>query len=271
LNARENTFRRHLRLLREFAQIRGAVRNWRTVGIAAYLYKWLSLPERDLTVETREGCKLRVPLTRNVGALYPVLEVFAQRVYDCEWEIEESPTVLDIGGHVGSFLVWLAAQDDGVRGVAYEPDPAAFPYLRENLDANGLAHVDARLEAVGHESMDARLYRPLPGGGTSSLYGTSEQPGDSIPTSVVSFDAAVSRFQREISLLKLDCEGAEYDIVLRGDADSFQRIRRIVMEYHHPVEGAGPDALVARLTELGFTCVKKSARSQVEGTLWFAR
>jgi FkbM family methyltransferase len=247
------------------------VRNWRRVSIAAFLYKTLPLPERDLTVETREGCKLRVRLTRNVGALYPVLDVFALRAYECEWEIEENPAVVDVGGHVGAFLVWLAAQHDGLTGVAYEPDPAAFSYLRENLDANGLAHVEARLEAVGHESMDARLYRPLPGGGTSSLYAMdSERLGDSIPTSVVSFDAAASRFQREISLLKLDCEGAEYDIVLRGDAASLQRIRRIVIEYH-PVEGADPDSLVARLTELGFTCVKRSARSQDEGTLWFAR
>lgn len=271
MSARENPFRRHLRLLRELVQIRGAVRNWVRVSIAAYLYKTLPLPERNLTVKTREGCELGVRLTRNVGGLYPVLEVFAQRVYECDWEIEERPTVLDVGGHVGAFLVWLAAQHDGLTGVAYEPDPAAFSYLRKNLDANGLAHVEARLEAVGDESMDARLYRPLPGGGTSSLYAShGERGGDSIPTSVVSFDTAVGRFRREISLLKLDCEGAEYGIVLRGHAASFQRIRRILIEYHS-VEEADPGALVARLTELGFTCVKQSARSQAEGTLWFAR
>jgi len=271
MTAHENPVRRHMRLLRELVQIRGVVRNWLRVSIAAYLYKTLPLPERDLTVRTREGCTLRVRLTRNVGGLYPVLDVFAKRAYECEWEIEENPVVLDVGGHVGAFLVWLAAQHHGLTGVTYEPDPAAFSYLRENLAANGLAHVEARLEAVGDRSVDARLYRPLPGGGASSLYASnSERGGDSIPTSVVSFDDAVARFRREISLLKLDCEGAEYDIVLRSDASTFQRIRRIVIEYH-PVEAADPNALVARLNELGFTCVKRSARSQVEGSLWFAR
>jgi FkbM family methyltransferase len=271
MTGQENVFRRHVRLVHELLQVRAVVSNWLQVGIAAYLYKMLPLPERDLTVRARDGSTIRVRLTRNVGALYPVLEVFAQGAYECEWEIEEDPVVLDVGGHVGAFLVWLAAQRRGLTGVVYEPDPDAFTYLTKNLDANGLAHVEARLEALGDLSLEGQLHRPLPGGGTSSLYESNgERRGHSIPASVVSFDEAVARFQHEISVLKLDCEGAEYDIVLRSDPSSFRRIRRIVIA-HHPIHGGDPNAIVARLEELGFTCVKRSTRSEEEGMLWFAR
>jgi FkbM family methyltransferase len=272
LKGEESIFRRNLRRLRELSDIRRVFRNWFFIGIVSYLWKFLPLPKREVVFVTRAGTKLRVPLLKNVGAAYSVLAVFAFRPYECEWELEENPVVLDVGANVGAFPLWLAEQRPGVRGLAYEPDPDAFEYLRANLDVNGLAHVDARLEAVSDRTAEGILFRSTPGDGISSLHLTSnpERLREEIITSLVSFDDAIGNVEGEISLLKIDCEGAEYEIVLDSDAASWQRVKRVVIEYH-PITGKDPNALANRLTQLGFRLVKEQIRSGGEGTVWLSK
>jgi FkbM family methyltransferase len=266
----ESPIRRARRLAGELTQVRAVVRNWAEVSATASLYKLLPLPARDVKVTMRSGATLRAPVARNVGGLYPVLEVFAYHIYSCDWELEESATVVDIGAHVGSFLIWLSSRHGPVRGAAYEPDPAAFRYLRTNLDANGLANVTTHPEAVADRSGEGMLVRPVAAGGTGSLYARdADQRGESIQTSIVAFDDAVARIEGDISLVKLDCEGAEYDIVLGSDSASWQRIKRIIL-VHHPFDGAEPEQLVERLAEQGFRCVKRTTGA-MEGTLWLTR
>ncbi len=263
--------RRHARLFRELLLVRGAIRNWLSVSVLAYLYKFLPLPERDITIATRAGSKLRVRLKRNAGALYPVLDVFAAEAYACNWEIESSPVVLDIGAHVGAFLVWFAQQHPGITGVAYEPDPAAAEYLKSNLKSNGLSRIETHLEAVSDRAGEANLFRSDPGSGASSLHAHPHlNAGGSIRVAVKTFEDVVEGFAGDISLVKLDCEGAEYEIVLGSAPASWQRVRRVVVEYH-PVEGSDPSALVERLEGMGFGLVKRWARSSSDGTRWFAR
>jgi FkbM family methyltransferase len=52
-------------------------------------------------------------------------------------------------------------------------------------------------------------------------------------------------------LLKMDCEGAEYDILLTAPDSVLRRIRAIVCEYHSTSQH-GPAQLLERLTESGF-------------------
>src|SRR6266508_6011309 len=55
----------------------------------------------------------------------------------------------------------------------------------------------------------------------------------------------------QCDFLKLDCEGAEYDILFSLAVDYFRRIKRIAMEYHGEADRsarqAKADALVAHL------------------------
>lgn len=267
--ASENPIRRHLRLLRELMQIRRAIRNWLAVSVAGYLYKFLPLPPRDITVVTREGSALRVPLRQNAGALYPVLDVFAAGAYDHDWRLEDEPVVVDIGAHAGSFLIWLAERYPRLKGVAYEPDPAAREYLESNLRTNRLEAIEVRPEAVAGHAGQLRLFRPVPGGGASSLLPTSAG-ADSVPTTVVAFGDVVAAVGGDISLVKIDCEGAEYEIVLSSLPASWERIRRVVLEYH-PVASTDSTVLLNRMRELGFTCVKGADQMRTAGVLWLEK
>jgi hypothetical protein len=59
-------------------------------------------------------------------------------------------------------------------------------------------------------------------------------------------------------LLKLDCEGAEYDILLTATHEEMNRINEVVLEIHtdlHP-KFKGKEILENKLKEFGFTNLK---------------
>lgn len=55
-----------------------------------------------------------------------------------------------------------------------------------------------------------------------------------------------------VDLLKIDCEGAEYDIFDRLDQESISCVRQIAMEVHK-TPGRYEQGIVAKLPALGFT------------------
>ncbi|HUS57466.1 MAG TPA: FkbM family methyltransferase, partial [Planctomycetota bacterium] len=71
-------------------------------------------------------------------------------------------------------------------------------------------------------------------------------------------------------LLKLDCEGAEYDALLGAPRALLERIGRIVMEYH-PMPNAAQtaDALAAHLRAAGFgVAVSPSRKTPGQGLMF---
>jgi FkbM family methyltransferase len=251
------------RLLRELTLIRQAFRNWPTVAIAGLLWRHLPLPRRDLTIVTHAGTRFVVPLGPKAGALYPALEVFAFSEYAYEWELEGEPQVVDVGAHIGAFALWAAEQYPGLRIVCFEPDPEAFRYLVQNVHG-----ISARVRecALGASRRTAPLARPLPGGAISTL--KTAAANDAVDVEVVPFEEVIDELS-DVALLKLDCEGSEYELVLETSPSAWARVRRIVMEYH-AVPGHEPSELVERLEAHGFRLVRERSGAEV-GTYWFSR
>jgi FkbM family methyltransferase len=212
---------------------------------------------------TRRNTTFVAPLGTKAGALYPALEVFAFSVYAHDWRLEARPRVIDVGAHVGSFTLWLAEQYPDLRVDCFEPDPDAHRYLVANV-----AHIEATVHsnAVGAKSGIGRLSRPIPAGSISSLQPNPEVDG--LPVEIVSFDRLMEG-REEISLLKLDCEGSEYEIVLDTAARSWERVRRVIVEFH-PVGGRSASELVQRLESLGLSLVGNSSTAE-SGIYWFSR
>ena len=255
--------RRLGRLAHELKLLRGAFRNWASVAAAGLLWRHLPLPRRELTVVSRRGTRIAVPLGPRAGALYPVLEVFAFSEYAHDWQLEDEPCLVDVGAHVGSFTLWLAERYPRMHAVCFEPDPGAFAYLERNTAAIGAT---LHKRAVGASGGTGTLHRPIAGGAISSLGATAL--GDEVDVEIVSFEEALAG-SADVSLLKLDCEGCEYDVVLETPPALWQRVQRVVLEYHS-ASGRDPSSLVDRFDKLGLRLVRAEPKNDV-GTYWFAR
>lgn len=160
--------------------------------------------------------------------------------------------VVDLGANVGCF----AARALGLarRVIGYEPEPGNFERLKHNL--GGEPRAELQREAVGAKTGTIRLHPPLDGRG-SGRFTAHPRPGlhdeeESIEVACVSLDDLYRRHAIErCDLLKLDVEGAEYEILRAAGDETLARTRSIRGEYHD-VPGSAAESLVAILEPRGF-------------------
>lgn len=192
------------------------------------------LTGRPPEIEYRLAGGTRVTCPNRPGARMPIYEVFIDDTYRIAWftrGLGPHPVAVDIGGHIGSFaLAFIGVQPDG-RVHSFEASPATAEYLRRNVAANDLGdRVTVHEQAVS----DTTGTLSFADNGAGSIHNgiTSPEETTTIEIPCLSITDALDLAGPEIDLLKLDAEGAEYDIVLQSKPEEWARVRRIVMEYH---------------------------------------
>lgn len=142
--------------------------------------------------------------------------------------IGHASVVLDIGANVGFFTL-LAARRTGSQGavVAFEPLPRNLAFLRRHLALNGVANVEVLPIALSSHSGTARFGSAAnPAMGGLSLAGDLEVQTDTLDELVASGGVSPPDF------LKIDVEGAEYD-VLTGASAVLTRHRPLILLSTH--------------------------------------
>jgi len=98
-------------------------------------------------------------------------------------------------------------------------------------------------------------------GVTSSLH-RQDKGTDTEPVKTVSLESFLDQQRiNRVDYLKMDCEGAEWDIILQSPQHVLARIMHIELEYHAIDGHPRPDALLDRLRASGFS--KLSARGGI--------
>lgn len=130
--------------------------------------------------------------------------------------------ILDIGANVGLFSVAARAAWPSAIIHAYEPNPALEPLLAHQARISG---AKVFTEAVGSNSGKVELeVDPL----HSVLSRALRSDNGSIP--LTAFRVALERIGGSADLVKLDCEGAEWELL--SDDMQWRGVRFVSMEYH---------------------------------------
>jgi FkbM family methyltransferase len=225
----------------------------------------------ELKFQTRSGLTMFAP---NVpGARFPVYETHGDDVYrlgDLLAGLGDAPVVLDIGSHIGSFAIALAAASPGAVVHAYEASPSTAKWLSRNVKANGYTervHVHAEAVSNHHGSLSI-----VDNGQASAHNGLTAPTGSGAVVQVpcVTFAEALHRAGGHIDLVKLDAEGSEYDIILSSNPAHWRTVQQVVMEYH-PVAGRSLDAIADFLERTGIDLVRQEPILQGLGSAWFSR
>ncbi len=132
---------------------------------------------------------------------------------------------LDLGANVGLFTAEMAKRGCDVH--AFEPDPMAFEHLVRNV--GHLPNVTLHNQAVAATAGSFRLRRsrsfaehPLALTTISSIVLSNPkryQEEDGVDVEVLAFRDVITDFGRKIALVKMDIEGAEFDILRQVFAD----------------------------------------------------
>lgn len=214
------------------------------------LSAFIGLTRRPFTIELPGGCRFRV---RNRMDIWIIKETCLDRDYERDFvPVENGWTVVDVGAGLGDFTVFVARRCPDSTIFAFEPLPESYDLLVANLVLNRLANVRTVPGALAGTSGTLHL-SSQPGLAERSRTHTGPADGPTFPVPAIGLAQAFERFGiQQCDFLKMDCEGAEYDILFGAPEDALRRIRRIAMEYHEGVTPYGREDLVRLLERNGF-------------------
>lgn len=253
--------------------------NWPSCILRSGLAFYLHYFPKAIEWKTRRGTVIKSPAGDQ--SWWAVLETFALDSYGLRKGTlgdEESPYFVDIGGNIGAFSLALLEAHPNARGIAVEPGNLAFAFLTANLRANQATESVKSIKAaiVGRANVKTLQFfeKPTATGGSTAVdecTRSESEPGSWVEVPAMSIQELLAQAEREVSLVKMDIEGGEYDIILNASPEAWQRVRRIVAEYH-PVEGHSYQQLVERLSLAGFQLERHEAyKNDGFGALLFAR
>ena len=137
----------------------------------------------------------------------------------------ERPVILDCGANIGYTVLHYKRQYPHARITAFEPDPQFAPVLRRNLQRNGLGDVEV-VEAAAWTNDGTARWLMEGTDGSRLLRGESDGQVADVRT------VDLCRFLDEpIDLLKIDIEGAEFELVPHVAA-KLRNVKNVLIECH---------------------------------------
>lgn len=208
------------------------------------------------------------------GARVPIYEVFADDAYHLQWftsDLGDDARAVDIGGHIGCFSLAFARQHAGAQVQVFEASPSTSAYTRRNMAINAFDdRVTVNHAAVSSSSGTLQFADNAAGSGLNGLTAPEGTPTIEVPC--VTLAEALATAGGPVDLVKIDTEGAEYDIVLGSDPSDWSDVQRVVMEYH-PVDGHSWDELRTFFSKAGLEVVHQELGLDTDrlGTVWLSR
>ena len=207
----------------------------------------------DGTVVLRTHDGLKLTIRQNLWDARIVREIFFGKPYVRRIRLPPAPTIVDIGGYIGDFSVYAVKYLEA-RRVVYEPVAENYEILKRNVEGNGYGD---RITAVNKAVGDAgeivlNVHKQENNEVHVSAYWYREAEQRRIPCVTLPGLLETHRLE-SVDLLKVDCEGGEYDIFPAVPDRVFDRIRNIVFEYHR-VDGfeAKLARVLSRLKSAGY-------------------
>jgi FkbM family methyltransferase len=181
------------------------------------------------------------PSTTALADLFVLREVLVEETYRDVLPLlpRRGLRVVDIGANLGSFTIWLSQAAQVTEATCFEPEPDSFRLLRFNLARNGCAFAHTLEKAVGGKSRTVQiaLNEDSPGGTNiySSAAGQAQLQATTV--NVMALSEWLAQTPGTFDLLKMDCEGSEWEILRHTSQSDLARFRVVVAEVHGDPEG----------------------------------
>jgi FkbM family methyltransferase len=189
----------------------------RRLGLSFHRASTFKLPSR-LHLQSGEWLQLQLP--EDGGSRTAFIDLLLDDCYGLRRLPRKMLTVADIGCHAGLFSIAARLQWHEAAIHAYDPNPAMQPYWAKHAEQAGFK---GRLEAVGLKAGTVSLLTHA-----DSVQTRTECSESGIAQ--ISFREVLERLGGSADLVKLDCEGAEWDIL--KDHESWQKVKYLTMEFH---------------------------------------
>lgn len=203
------------------------IRNWYILPII-YLKIY---PKPIVKIITREG--LKINLRTNTTDFFVFVNIWLLNEYDEKLYFQDSnEIIIDIGAHIGLFTLFVKQFSKNIKILCFEPYIENFKMLNQNLNDNNIENVSIFKNIVSNKNQIISLFINTDNA-ANNIYQESENfcSVESIKLEKIFEENNINT----CDLLKLDCEGAEYEILLNLDSKYYKKINKIIMECHNTI------------------------------------
>jgi FkbM family methyltransferase len=175
--------------------------------------------------------------------------------------LEGAPTVIDLGGNIGTFSLLAAVNHPRAVIHAYEPGPPNYRLFEMNRLANPALAERIHLckEAVGGQTRVANWFFDAENPGGSGL---NNNHGSSFQVQIRAWADVLRTIPGTIALAKIDIEGAEFELLQNSPHDVWDKINAISLELHTDPGGKNsPASFLREMADLGFTVEEEAVCS----------
>lgn len=207
------------------------------------------------------GQEIRLDLNDDLATGTSLVDIFLDDDYGLNFfksVLKNVTAIVDIGANQGLFT--LAAYNIfRAKIYAYEPNNKVFAKLKYHCN---FCNADACNQAVGLNNGKVELQSAKDSLHTKTIdseVGEIEQ---------ISLTRVLKKAGNNIDLLKLDCEGAEWEIL--QDNECLKKVRAITMEYHTD-EKNDHNSIKQILENAGFKIIRHQPMGPTWGMAWGIR
>jgi FkbM family methyltransferase len=188
-------------------------------------------------------------IIRNYDSLSTVEDVFISKTYSFDHDITDNFIVIDIGLNIGIAALYFATFPSVKKVYGYEPFQLNYLIAKKNLELNPGLSKKIIVQNTGVGSKNKLLRVPFMNEGDvgfsttdfaiSSVQNNSNKTAKYVDVNLIGINEVLKEvfendFANEKIYLKLDCEGAEYEILQAlSDNNELKYISVIELEWHY--------------------------------------
>ncbi len=164
------------------------------------------------------------------AAWVQIHELIIREEYYFSDDREAPHTIIDCGCNIGLSILYFKAMYPNSRIIAFEPNQKCYEIAVKNISENNLKDVQIINSALGASNETTTFFVPENDNMAGSLF-----PKDGVKVGFLEQEVKVEKLSahinKELDLLKLDIEGAEYE-VMNEIRDCLKYVKSIIIEAH---------------------------------------
>jgi FkbM family methyltransferase len=174
--------------------------------------------------------------------------------------------IIDVGANIGIAVLYFKLRDQYNSVICFEPHSETFRLLQLNVEQNNLSNVTLHNIALGNRERTGFIYGSKQYSLNMSLY---EDQGDYRKEfqEPISINMLSTFLKSEVTLLKIDVEGSEQEIVQDIIAsEKTGQLQQIIIEFH-PRPNVILMDFANQLIRYGFNLKTRARSKQAKETL----
>jgi FkbM family methyltransferase len=185
-----------------------------------------------------------------------IKEIFEDRIFEKgfpEYRAKRDHIIIDVGAHIGVYSMILSQQINKGILYAFEPCADTFTYLNKNIKINKIHNIKSYKIALNNNIGTTKLFYDIENGNWGhSIVKKFSTEGEMVETDTLSHFFLTNNIQK-CDLIKFNCEGAEFKILLTTPVAELKKINHMLVLYHMDLtEDYSIEQLIAHLKKASF-------------------